>query len=145
MLTCSNSSLVTALVIEYGPFDQCEDGVMIPDAYFTVPYLWLSLMSAPQFALNDTSYPVPCGRTVAGGSEANAMFSSPVRRKLLRHVQHVRCSGMVLAKFPCHTSRRARLSTDQIGNMRQSTISPGMMQSMASRDPCRLAMRPTIT
>ncbi|KAF1944605.1 choline dehydrogenase-like protein [Clathrospora elynae] len=65
---------VTVLVIEYGPFDQREDEVMIPGAYFPVPYLWLPLMSTPQTALGGTSYSVPCGRVVGGGSVVNAMF-----------------------------------------------------------------------
>ncbi|RYN85077.1 hypothetical protein AA0120_g8996 [Alternaria tenuissima] len=65
---------VTVLVIEYGPFDLKEDGVMIPGAYFPVPYLWLPLMSTPQTALNNASFGVPCGRVVGGGSVVNAMF-----------------------------------------------------------------------
>ncbi|KAF2627624.1 GMC oxidoreductase [Macroventuria anomochaeta] len=65
---------VKVLVIEYGPLDQREDGVMVPGAYFPVPYLWLPLMSTPQAALNGTSYSVPCGRAVGGGSVVNAMF-----------------------------------------------------------------------
>ncbi|PSN67054.1 choline dehydrogenase-like protein [Corynespora cassiicola Philippines] len=65
---------VSVLVIEYGPFDQREDGVMILGAYFPVPYLWLPLMSTPQTALGGTSYSVPCGRVVGGGSVVNAMF-----------------------------------------------------------------------
>jgi choline dehydrogenase len=47
---------------------------MIPGAYFPVPYLWLPLMSTPQAALGGTSYGVPCGRVVGGGSVVNAMF-----------------------------------------------------------------------
>ncbi|KAH9880905.1 hypothetical protein IAQ61_001199 [Plenodomus lingam] len=65
---------VAVLVIEHGPFDQKEDSVMIPGAYFPVPYLWLPLMSTPQAALGGTSYGVPCGRVVGGGSVVNAMF-----------------------------------------------------------------------
>ena len=73
-LTCSDLVLVTVLVIEYGSLDQREDGVMIPGAYFPVPYLWLPLTSTPQAALNNVSYSVPCGRAVGGGSVVNAMF-----------------------------------------------------------------------
>lgn len=47
---------------------------MVPGAYLPVPYLWLPLMSTPQKALNNTSYSVPCGRVVGGGSVVNAMF-----------------------------------------------------------------------
>ncbi|KAH8728333.1 choline dehydrogenase-like protein [Phaeosphaeriaceae sp. PMI808] len=65
---------VKVLVIEYGPLDQREDGVMVPGAYFPVPYLWLPLTSVPQIALGGGSYGVPCGRAVGGGSVVNAMF-----------------------------------------------------------------------
>ncbi|ORY01579.1 choline dehydrogenase-like protein [Clohesyomyces aquaticus] len=65
---------VSVLVIEYGPFDQREDGVMIPGAYFPVPYLWLPLSSTPQKALGGAVYGVPCGRVVGGGSVVNALF-----------------------------------------------------------------------
>lgn len=61
-------------MIEYGPFDQREDGVMIPGAYFPVPYLWIPLASTPQQALGGTVYGVPCGRVVGGGSVVNAIF-----------------------------------------------------------------------
>ena len=47
---------------------------MIPGAYFPVPYLWIPLVSIPQVALGNTSYSVPCGRAVGGGSVVNAMF-----------------------------------------------------------------------
>ncbi|KAF2017824.1 GMC oxidoreductase [Aaosphaeria arxii CBS 175.79] len=70
----SENPKVSVLVIEYGPFDQGEDGVMVPGAYFPVPYLWLPLSSTPQKALGGTSYGVPCGRVVGGGSVVNAMF-----------------------------------------------------------------------
>ncbi|KAF2662540.1 GMC oxidoreductase [Lophiostoma macrostomum CBS 122681] len=65
---------ITVLVIEHGPFDQRQDGVMVPGAYFPVPYLWLPLSSTPQTALDNTVYGVPCGRVVGGGSVVNAMF-----------------------------------------------------------------------
>lgn len=62
------------MVIEYGPFDQNEDSVLVPGAYFPVPYLWLPLSSTPQAALGGAVYGVPCGRVVGGGSVVNAMF-----------------------------------------------------------------------
>jgi choline dehydrogenase len=61
-------------VIEYGSFDFGEDGVLVPGAYFPVPYLWLPLISTPQTALNNQVYGVTTGRGVGGGSMANAMF-----------------------------------------------------------------------
>jgi choline dehydrogenase-like flavoprotein len=65
---------VKVLVIEYGPFDSGEDGVLVPGAYFPVPYLWLPLVSTPQSALNNQVYGVTCARVVGGGSAINAMF-----------------------------------------------------------------------
>ncbi|KAF2246817.1 GMC oxidoreductase [Trematosphaeria pertusa] len=67
---------VSVLVIEFGPFDQREDEVMIPGLFPAIPYFWLPLMSTPQTALGGTSYTVPCGRVVGGGSMVNAMFMS---------------------------------------------------------------------
>jgi len=65
--------VVTVLVIEAGPFDRGEDSVLIPGAFFPVPYLWLPLQSAPQKALNGRSFNVPVGRVVGGGSVVNGM------------------------------------------------------------------------
>ncbi|KAF2189246.1 GMC oxidoreductase [Zopfia rhizophila CBS 207.26] len=70
----SENPKVSVLVIEYGPFDQKEDSVLVPGAYFPVPYLWLPFSSTPQTALGGTVYSVPCGRVVGGGSAVNAMF-----------------------------------------------------------------------
>jgi choline dehydrogenase-like flavoprotein len=71
-----NSFIVKVLVIEYGPFDSGEDGVLVPGAYFPVPYLWLPLISTPQSALNNQVYGVTCARVVGGGSTINAMVGS---------------------------------------------------------------------
>lgn len=49
---------------------------MIPGLFPAIPYFWLPLMSTPQTALGGTSYTVPCGRVVGGGSMVNAMFMS---------------------------------------------------------------------
>ncbi|KAF2744933.1 GMC oxidoreductase [Sporormia fimetaria CBS 119925] len=65
---------VKVLVIEYGPFDNGEDYVLVPGAFFPVPYMWLTLLSTPQSALNDQVYGVTCARVVGGGSTINAMF-----------------------------------------------------------------------
>ncbi|KAF9872374.1 hypothetical protein CkaCkLH20_10201 [Colletotrichum karsti] len=64
---------VNVLVIETGPFDKNEDSVLVPGAFFPVPYLWLPLDSAPQPALNNRSFSVPAGRVVGGGSVVNGM------------------------------------------------------------------------
>ncbi|KAL8369879.1 hypothetical protein RB595_000300 [Gaeumannomyces hyphopodioides] len=64
---------VNVLVIETGPFDKDEDSVLVPGAFFPVPYLWLGLTSAPQTELNNRTFAVPAGRAVGGGSVVNAM------------------------------------------------------------------------
>ncbi|KXX79129.1 Oxygen-dependent choline dehydrogenase [Madurella mycetomatis] len=74
---------VNVLVIEAGPFDQDEEGVLIPGAYFPVPYLWIPLPSTPQAALNGRSFNVPAGKVVGGGSVVNAMvFVRPGKEEL---------------------------------------------------------------
>lgn len=40
--------VASVLVVEYGPFDQGEDGVLIPGSYFPVPYFWPNIFSTPQ-------------------------------------------------------------------------------------------------
>jgi choline dehydrogenase-like flavoprotein len=60
-------------VIESGQFDKDEDSVLIPGAFFPVPYLWIPLMSAPQPVLNNKSFSVPLGHVVGGGSVVNGM------------------------------------------------------------------------
>ncbi|KXH32733.1 hypothetical protein CSIM01_04226 [Colletotrichum simmondsii] len=64
---------IKVLVIETGPFDKDEDSVLVPGAFFPVPYLWPNLNSAPQSALNNRVFPVPAGRVVGGGSVVNGM------------------------------------------------------------------------
>ncbi|OHW98815.1 GMC oxidoreductase [Colletotrichum incanum] len=64
---------INVLVIETGPFDKDEDSVLVPGAFFPVPYLWLGLTSAPQPALNNREFSVPAGRVVGGGSVVNGM------------------------------------------------------------------------
>ncbi|KAK0122040.1 hypothetical protein ONS95_010304 [Cadophora gregata] len=64
----------SVLVVEYGPFDQGEDSVLVPGSYFPVPYFWPNIFSTPQRGLNNGTYFVPMGRVVGGGSTINAMF-----------------------------------------------------------------------
>ncbi|KAM7216524.1 oxygen-dependent choline dehydrogenase [Rhypophila decipiens] len=74
---------VKVLVLEAGGFDMNEDGVLIPGAFFPVPYLWLPLPSVPQTALNGRSFNVPAGRVVGGGSVVNGMvFVRPGKGEL---------------------------------------------------------------
>lgn len=68
------SRTVTVLVVEYGPFDQGEDSVLVPGAYNPFPYLKQTLFSVPQPGLNNVSEFIPVGSVVGGGSTVNAMF-----------------------------------------------------------------------
>ncbi|KAH6842438.1 GMC oxidoreductase-domain-containing protein [Chaetomium sp. MPI-CAGE-AT-0009] len=74
---------VKVLVIEAGPFDRDDPSVLIPGAFFPVPYLWIPLPSTPQTALNGRSFNVPAGKVVGGGSVVNAMvFVRPQKEEL---------------------------------------------------------------
>ena len=74
---------MNVLVIEAGPFDKDEDGVLVPGAFFPVPYLWIPLPSVPQSALNGRSFNAPAGRVVGGSSVVNGMvFVRPGKDEL---------------------------------------------------------------
>lgn len=56
---------------------------MVPGAWFPVPYLWDSLPSTPQAALNNKTFNVPAGKVVGGGSVVNTMvFVRPGKAEL---------------------------------------------------------------
>ena len=62
-------------MIEYGPIDQGEPGVLVPGEYNPTTYWWNPLIfSTPQVHLNNAVYPVLMGQAVGGGSTVNAMF-----------------------------------------------------------------------
>ncbi|KAI0443442.1 hypothetical protein F4803DRAFT_514756 [Xylaria telfairii] len=63
---------VSVLVVEAGPFDQGEDGVLIPGAYPAFQY-FNGLESVPQEGLNNRSVDTICAKVVGGGSVVNAM------------------------------------------------------------------------
>lgn len=65
---------MSVLVVEAGPFDQGEDGVLIPGDYAPT-YFW-PIVSVPQAALNDGVFLADAGRVVGGGSVINAMIFS---------------------------------------------------------------------
>ncbi|KAI0015619.1 hypothetical protein F4780DRAFT_773439 [Xylariomycetidae sp. FL0641] len=64
---------VTVLVIEAGPFDKGEDGILVPGSWEPWKYLWPDLESVPQPALANRTFGGICGRVVGGGSTLNAM------------------------------------------------------------------------
>ncbi|KAI0460423.1 hypothetical protein F5B21DRAFT_510694 [Xylaria acuta] len=63
---------VSVLVVEAGPFDQGEDGVLIPGAYPSFQY-FNGLESVPQEGLDNRSMDTICAKVVGGGSVVNAM------------------------------------------------------------------------
>ncbi|KAF5012139.1 hypothetical protein FDECE_1788 [Fusarium decemcellulare] len=69
----SEDPSINILVIEAGPFDNGEDGVMIPGAWDAARYLWQPLITEPQIALKNRTFQADCGRVVGGGSVVNAM------------------------------------------------------------------------
>ncbi|RYP43698.1 hypothetical protein DL768_009766 [Monosporascus sp. mg162] len=64
---------INVLVVEAGPFDDGEEGVTIPGAFNPAPYIWHSLTSQPQTALDSRTFLATCARVVGGGSTINAM------------------------------------------------------------------------
>ncbi|KAM7191122.1 oxygen-dependent choline dehydrogenase [Naviculisporaceae sp. PSN 640] len=64
---------VTVLVIEAGPFDQGQDGILVPGAYAPYLYFWPNLTTAPQTGLNNRVFQTFCAQVVGGGSTINAM------------------------------------------------------------------------
>ncbi|KAK3362033.1 GMC oxidoreductase-domain-containing protein [Lasiosphaeria ovina] len=64
---------VSSLVLEAGPFDKGEDGILIPGAYAPYLYFWPNLVTVPQAGLNNRSIGTVCAKVVGGGSAINAM------------------------------------------------------------------------
>lgn len=61
------------LVIEAGPFDLGQDGILVPGAYAPYLYFWPNLVTAPQAGLNNRSIATVAAQVVGGGSTINAM------------------------------------------------------------------------
>jgi choline dehydrogenase len=62
------------LVVEAGPFDGQEDGILVPGDYNPSPYFWFNTISAPIAGLPNQVFFVIMGKVVGGGSTINAMF-----------------------------------------------------------------------
>jgi choline dehydrogenase len=62
------------LVVEAGPFDGQEDGILVPGDYNPSPYFWFNTISAPIAGLLNQVFFVIMGKVVGGGSTINAMF-----------------------------------------------------------------------
>ncbi|EAQ83028.1 hypothetical protein CHGG_10846 [Chaetomium globosum CBS 148.51] len=64
---------VSVLVIEAGPLDQGQDGILVPGAYAPYLYFWPGLTSVPQQGLNNRAVTAIAAQVVGGGSTINAM------------------------------------------------------------------------
>ncbi|SPQ25932.1 bb02905e-a6b5-44a0-b1cb-607825c8e916 [Thermothielavioides terrestris] len=64
---------VTVLVIEAGPLDQGQDGILVPGAYAPYLYFWPNLITVPQAGLNNRTPGAITAQVVGGGSTINAM------------------------------------------------------------------------
>jgi len=60
-------------VIEAGPLDRGEDGILVPGAFSPWLYFWPGLVSTPQAGLNNRTVDVITAQVVGGGSTINAM------------------------------------------------------------------------
>lgn len=60
-------------MIEAGPFDQGQDGILVPGAFAPYLYFWPDLMSVPQEGLNNKTHFAAVAQVVGGGSTINAM------------------------------------------------------------------------
>ncbi|KAK3291832.1 uncharacterized protein B0H64DRAFT_408215 [Chaetomium fimeti] len=64
---------VSVLVIEAGPLDQGQDGILVPGAYAPYLYFWPGLTSVPQEGLNNRAVTGIAAQVAGGGSTINAM------------------------------------------------------------------------
>lgn len=64
---------VSVLVIEAGPLDQGEDGILVPGAFAPYLYFWPGLVTVPQEGLNNRTIDTVAAQVVGGGSTINAM------------------------------------------------------------------------
>ena len=62
------------LVVEAGPFDRQEDGVLVLGKYDPSPYFWFNTISAPIAGLLNQAFFVIMAKVVGGGSSINAAF-----------------------------------------------------------------------
>lgn len=65
---------ITVLVLEYGPFDDQGDGVLVPGLWAPFPYFWPALLSTPQPGLLNQTFLAPVGAVVGGGSVVTGLF-----------------------------------------------------------------------
>jgi len=66
---------VNVLVIEAGPLDVPEeDFISVPGLYNSIPYLYPTLESVPQTALDDKPFLAPAGNVVGGGTVVHSLL-----------------------------------------------------------------------
>ena len=64
---------VSVLVIEAGPLDAEQDGILVPGDYAPYFYFWPGLSTMPQEGLNNRTIGAITAQVVGGGSTINAM------------------------------------------------------------------------
>ena len=64
---------VTVLVVEAGPLDAGQDGILVPGAFAPYYYFWPGLATVPQAGLNNRTIGAITAQVVGGGSTINAM------------------------------------------------------------------------
>jgi choline dehydrogenase len=66
-------SKVSVLVIEAGPLDAGQDGILVPGDFSPWFYFWPGLATVPQEGLNNRTIGAISAQVVGGGSTINAM------------------------------------------------------------------------
>ncbi|KAK4162309.1 putative GMC oxidoreductase [Cladorrhinum sp. PSN259] len=64
---------VSVLVIEAGPFDWGQEGILVPGMYQPWWFFWPNLVTIPEEGLNNRQIGTVAGQVVGGGSAINAM------------------------------------------------------------------------
>ena len=158
------SPLVSVLVIDAGPLDQGEDGILVPGSYSPWLYFWPNLVTLPEEGLNNRSIFTPAARVVGGGSTINAMVFVrfvPLNPLLCSHHQltdqragarpttiingkPLVTLGSAGIRF-CLSSSRARTSPALTLSLPRRPISHGMSLSEATAGLCSIHIPTTIT
>lgn len=76
---------MSVLVIEAGPLDQGQDGILVPGAYAPYLYFWPGLSSVPQQGLNNRAITAIAAQVVGGGSTINAMVYLRLAKHPVKH------------------------------------------------------------
>jgi choline dehydrogenase-like flavoprotein len=89
---------VTVLVVEAGPLDAGQDGILVPGAYAPYYYFWPGLTTIPQAGLNNRTIGAITAQVVGGGSTINAMVY--LRCVIQLHKQLSPCPRICVTNTP---------------------------------------------